>query len=540
MTLQDQAPTRRSRFQDTSLGHMTRRDALKRTAALGLGAPAFAGLLFARAAHSTAAVPARQEGSPVRGGSVRVGVAGSAGGFDPALNTTMEEIYALEHIFSSLVRTTPDMALEPDLALAWESNETGDRWTFTLRDDVTFHDGAEFTAEDVLATIDYHQNPETASLFRTNIAMIDRVEATSSTEVVFRLSYPFGEFPEQLAHYQARIMPAAKIGQMATDPVGTGPYRLEAYVPGERTVLRRYDGYFDVEGQAFLDEIQYLAIPEEATKVAALTSGGIELANEFQPTSLPLLESSPAVTATEIVSGSHQPIVMDVTQAPFDDARVRAALKLCVDREGMVAVALQEHGVPAADQVVPPTDPMYGDVPIPAQNLDRARKLLDEAGYPDGIDLTLHATPGRPGIMETALTFKDMALGAGVRVELVSHPVDVYWAEVWKHEPFLVSNWIGRPTADMMLSTVYMCGASNTESNWCNEEFDARIMAARSALDAEERRQLLADAQHILSEDGPVIVPYFRSYITAFSNRLQGFRAHPLRYLDLRRAWLDG
>ena len=538
MTLQTQTPTRRSHARDMSHRRLTRRDALKRAAALGLGAPTIAGLLSATSPHAGAAVPARQEGSPVRGGSVRVGVAGSAGGFDPALNTTMEEIYALEHIFSSLVRTTPDMALEPDLARSWDANETGDRWTFTLRDDVTFHDGAEFTAEDVLATIDYHLNPNTASLFRTNIAMIDRVEATSPTEVVFHLAYPFGEFPEQLAHYQARIMPAGKIDQMAADPIGTGPYRLEAYVPGERTVLRRFDGYFDLEGQAFLDEIQYLAIPEEATKVAALTSGGIELANEFQPTSLPLLKGSPTVTATEIISGSHQPIVMDVTQTPFDDARVRAALKRCVDREGMVAVALQGHGVPAADQVVPPTDPMYGDVPIPSQDLDRARDLLAEAGYPDGIDLTLHATPRRPGILETALTFKDMALGAGVRVELVSHPVDVYWAEVWKHEPFLVSNWIGRPTADMMLSTVYMCGASNSESDWRHEEFDARIVAARSALDPEERRQLLADAQQILAEDGPVIVPYFRSYITAFSNRLHGFRAHALRYLDLRRAWL--
>ncbi len=540
MTLRDHSPAVQSLLRDVARGRLTRRDALKRASLLGLSATALAGLWSSAPTRSAAARPAVQDGPPVRGGSVRVGVAGSAGGFDPALYTTMEEIYVLEHVFSSLVRTDPDMALEPDLAVAWESNDTGDEWTFRLREGVTFHDGSDFTANDVLATIDYNLNPETASLFRTNIAMVERVEATSPTEVVFHLAYPYAEFPEQLAHYQARIMPAGKIGQMATDPIGTGPYRLKAYVPGERTILTRYDGYFDLEGQAFLDEIQYLAIPEEATKVAALTSGGIELANEYQPTSLPILEGAPTVTTTEIVSGSHQPIVMDATQAPFDDARVRTALKLCVDRDGVVAVALQGHGVPAADQVVPPSDPMYGNVPMPAQDLERARQLLEEAGYPDGIDLTLHATPGRPGIMETALTLKDMALGAGVRVELVSHPVDVYWADVWKHEPFLISNWIGRPTADMMLSTVYMCGASNTESNWCNEEFDARIMAARAALDPEERHQLLTDAQQILSDDGPVIVPYFRSYITAYSNRLQGFRAHPLRYLDLRRAWLNG
>jgi ABC-type transport system substrate-binding protein len=269
MTLQHSSSPVQRLLRDMSRRRLTRREAFKHASRLGLSASAFAGLLSATPMRSAAALPARQDGTPVRGGSVRVGVAGSAGGFDPALYTTMEEIYVLEHIFSSLVRTTPDMELEPDLALSWASNETGDRWTFTLRDDVTFHDGEAFSAEDVLATIDYNLNPATASLFRTNIAMVDRVEATSPTEVVFDLAYPFAEFPEQLAHYQARIMTAGKMGQMATDPIGTGPYRLEDYIPGERTVLSRYDGYFDLEGQGFLNEIQYLAIAIRGTQFMA-------------------------------------------------------------------------------------------------------------------------------------------------------------------------------------------------------------------------------------------------------------------------------
>jgi peptide/nickel transport system substrate-binding protein len=375
--------------------------------------------------------------------------------------------------------------------------------------------------------------------FGTWLRQKRRTEATSPTEVVFHLSAPFGEFPELLGHYQARMLPAGKMSEMATNPIGTGPYLLDAHVPGERTVLRRFDGYFDLEGQGFLDEIQFLAIPEEATKVAALTSGGVELVHEFQPISLPLLTNAPGITTTEIITGSHQPIVMDVTQAPFDDARVRKAIKLCVDREALVAVVLQGHGEPAADQVVPPSDPMYGNLPIPAQDIARATELLNEAGYADGLDLVLQTTPGRPGMLETALTFKDMAAAAGVRVEIQSHPVDIYWADVWKKTPFFVSNWIGRPTADQMLSQVYLCDASGSESKWCNEEFDRLILDARATLDPDVRREILTEAQQILAEDGPISVPYFRSYITGYTTRLHGFAAHPLRYLDLRRAWLE-
>lgn len=520
-------------------GRLSRREALRRVSLLGLSATALAGLASVPPARA-AAFAALQSGDPIRGGTVRVGVPGSAASFDPATETILEAIWAMEHIYSSLVRITPEMELEPDLALSWESNEIGDEWTFTLREGVTFHDGSDFSSDDVVATFDYHLNPASASQFRSNITMIDRVEATSPTEIVFHLSSPYGEFPELMSHYQARMLPADGIDDLATNPIGTGPYVLDSHVPGERTVLKRYDGYFDLEGQAFLDEIQYLAIPEEATKMAALTSGGVDLVNEVQPTSLPIVQGSPNVTTTEIITGSHQPIVMDATQVPFDDPRVRTALKLAVERDGLIAVVLQGHGETAADQVVPPSDPMYGDIPIPGQDLERASELLAEAGYPDGLDLVLHTTPGRPGMLETALTFKDMAAGAGIQIEVVSHPVDVYWADIWKKMPFFVSNWIGRPTADQMLSQIYLCDASGSESKWCNPTFDALIMEARATLDADQRREILTQAQQLLADDGPVIVPYFRSYISGASSRLQGFAPHPLRYLDLRRAWLNG
>ena len=115
-------------------------------------------------------------------------------------------------------------------------------------------------------------------------------------------------------------------------------------------------------------------------------------------------------------------------------------------------------------------------------------------------------------MLETALTFKDMAAGAGINVEVVSHPVDAFWAEFWKKTPFFVSNWIGRPTAEMMLSQLYMCDSSGTEGKWCNPDFDALIMEARATLDPEARRDLLAAAVDVHAAEG----------------RHQGIRQHPV------------
>jgi peptide/nickel transport system substrate-binding protein len=517
---------------------VSRREALRRASLIGLGASAMAGLLSAGPAGQAMTLAAVQDETPRRGGSLRVAVPGSAETFDPNVAFVFEAIWACELLYSGLIRFTSDLQLEPELALSWEPNDTLDQWTFALREGVKWHDGGDFTSADVVATFDRIQDPALASPFRTSIGMVERAEATGPHEVVFHLSSPFSEFPELLSAYLARIVPAGKTDDLTRNPIGTGPYVLADWVPGERTVLRRFEDYYDLEGQAFLDEITYVSIPEEATKAAALVGGQVELANEYQPTSLPILQA-PNVTIAEIASPGFQPIVVDVDEPPFDDVRVRRALKKVVDRDGFVAVVLQGHGEPAADQPVPPFDANYGNLPIPLPDIEGAIALLAEAGFPDGLDVTLHTSPGRPGMLESALTFKDMAAPAGIRVEVQSHPIDAYWADIWKKVPIYTSNWSGRPTAEQILSLVYLCDSSATEGNWCNPEFDERVLQSRATNDPEERLALLTEAQQLLADDGPAIVPYFRSYITAFSARLHGFAPHPYRLLDLRRAWLS-
>jgi peptide/nickel transport system substrate-binding protein len=231
---------------------------------------------------------------------------------------------------------------------------------------------------------------------------------------------------------------------------------------------------------------------------------------------------------------------MRVDSEPFDDVRVRQAMKLVIDRQDYLDAVFQGMGELAADHPVPPFDPMHADIPPPERDIDQARELLEEAGYADGLDLELHTTAGRVGLQESALAFQEMAQEAGIRVEVTNHPVDAYWAEIYMERPFFMSNWSGRPVADQTLAVAYFEDAGWNETGWFSEEMEELVISARQTLDEGERRELLAQAQEIMAEEGAVVIPFFISLTGAWNERVQNFQVHPLRWVDLHDVWLEG
>jgi peptide/nickel transport system substrate-binding protein len=340
--------------------------------------------------------------------------------------------------------------------------------------------------------------------------------------------------------YYMRIIPIEDAENLATQPVGTGPYRLRSHSPGERTVLERFDDYFNADNEAWVDEIHYITISEDTGRIAALTGGTLDFINEVPPANAPLVERAENVTFQEVPTGSYQPIVMLCDTPPFDDVRVRQAIKLTLDRDEFLQAVLQGRGVTANDQPIPPVDPMHADLPIPQRDIDRAIELLEEAGHPDGLDLELHTTSGRVGLMESALTLQEMAQAANIRIEVTNHPVDSYWAEIWMEQPFHFSNWAARPMADQAFTAAYLRDSFWNESRWFNERFEEVVHTARETFDEDERRELYREAQEILSEDGGSIIAYFISLGGAWSNNVHGYQMHPLRMVDLHHVWLEG
>jgi peptide/nickel transport system substrate-binding protein len=482
---------------------------------------------------------AESSGDAQRGGTLRVGFSGSADTFDPHHNVQLDSIWINSMMYSRLIRIDNEMELQPDMATSWDSSDDGLEWTFELVDNAMFHNGRQCTAEDWVYSINRLRDPDEATAFVQDIEMIEEVEAVSDTELVINLNSVYADLPILCGMYWFRVIPEEAVESIASEPVGSGPYQLQSHSPDERTVLERFDDYYNSEEEGFLDEIHYIKIEEETTRLTGLTGDTIDFVNEVSPASLPMIQDVPDMVIEEIVTGSYQPVVMDVTETPFDDVLVRQALKLVVDRSEYLQAVLQGVGTEGNDQPVPPVDPMYADIPIPERDVDQARELLAEAGYEDGLEIELHYTAGRVGLQESALSMQEMAQEAGITIELVNHPNDSYWSDIWLNRPFYLSNWTPRPMADQALSVAYLSGASWNEAKWSNEEFDEIVREARSVLDDDERFELYTRAQEILAEDGGVIIPYFMSVTGAWKGSVQGYTMHPLRWVEFHRVWID-
>jgi peptide/nickel transport system substrate-binding protein len=548
---------------------LSRRSFMRRAAAVGLATPAIAGLLAAcgdddDAADDAADVadpgtdtddaaddaeePVDEEddsaedadtGDAQRGGTLRIAISGSAENFDPHHQTTFDSIWANGMMYNRLVRVDSEMQPVPDLAHSWEQNEDATEWIFQLHEGVMFHNGREMTAEDVVDSFNRLMDPDEGTAFAQQLEMIDSVEATGDYEVVFNMDGSYADLLTVLGFYAFRVVAVEEADSLATEPVGTGPYRLQSHSPDERTVLERFDDYFLSDEEGFLDEIHFIKIEEETSRLTALTDGTVDMVNEVSPASLPMIEGVPEIEMEEIVTGSYHIFAMQADEEPFTDVNVRRAFKLVANRSEFVQTVLQGYGVEAADQPIPPNDPMYGGIDIPERDIEEARRLLEEAGYPDGLQIELHTTAGRVGLHEAGLTFQSQAAEAGIEVDVINHPVDAYWADIWMQRPFHMSNWGQRPNADLAFTVAYVEGASWNESNWTNEEFEELLAEARGILDEDERREVYREAQQILSDEGAAFIPYFMSVIGAWRQSVHGYEMNPTRMVELHKVWID-
>ncbi|MBI3969789.1 MAG: hypothetical protein HY332_00750 [Chloroflexi bacterium] len=179
------------------------------------------------------------------------------------------------------------------------------------------------------------------------------------------------------------------------------------------------------------------------------------------------------------------------------------------------------------------------EVPIPKQDVARAQKLLADAGYPDGIDITLWTSEGRPGMVESAVTFQELARPAGIRVRIQRVPISTYWDDVWMKREFCVSNWNTRPTIDIGLTQAYHSEAKWNESFFKSPELDRLIEQGRAEPDEAKRAAIYVRAAKLLSEEGGSIIPYFRDLITAVNKRVRNFVMFPTAEYDFRSVWVE-
>ena len=500
-------------------------------------------LLIGAAAVSALPRWALAQGDAVQGGVLKISHSNRIATLNVLQLSGPAEYPCVDMLYSGLTRMGTDFGPVPDLAESWEGNADATEFTFTLRSNVTFHDGTPLTADDVVATFNAILDPATGSPARSVLNMIESVESVDPLNVRFGLSVPYADFPTSLAHSNARIVSAAALAgppaDLETRPNGTGPFKLESYDSATVTRLVRNENYF-IEGRPYLDAVEMHLFPDLAAETTNFLSGTTDVMLNVEQADYARIAASSGITALSVPSGRFVNVVMRQDQPPFDDVRVRKALAMSVDRQLLVDIVLEGLGRPARDNILSPEFPHYMEPPEVPYDPAAAKALLAEAGHPDGIKITLVAS-NRPAIRgQVAIAIKQMALPAGFDIDVESMPHDTYLANVWKKGNFYMAYWGMQPTEDGAFTLLLTSDAAFEDTAWYNKEFDDLVARGRSTLDPEERAQLYTDAQSLILRDAPYIIPFFQDVLTAHRNNVHGWTVHPLsRTYYIENIWVD-
>ncbi len=501
--------------------HPTRRTLLTGTA----GAALLPHRVFAQATPSQP--DAR---TPRRGGTLRVSVDQAASVLNPLLTRVNPEYLVSELLYSGLTRLRPDMTAESDLAESWSPNDTLTEWTFRLRDNLRFHDGSPCTARDVAATFAAILDPKTASPARTNVGPIKEVVAQDDRTALFRLSAPYADMPAALAYTDARIIPAAIAGgdlsRLSRDAVGTGPFKLVSFEPDRRIVVTRNESFYD-PSRPCVDRVEVLVYPDPTAQSSALISGDIDLMAAAGQSEYQRLSIAQGVVGLRVASGQFLNINMGCQQPPFSDPRVRRALAMTVDRTAMVGFVAQGYGTPGNDVPINAAYRFFKPVPEKQPDIAGAKTLLAEAGFPNGIDLTLIASDTPGSRTQLAIAVREMAKPAGFRIQVQTMPHATYLDQVWKKGHFYGGFYNMTATADAIFSLLYTSNAAWNETHWNNADFDAAVNAARITTDEAKRRDLYGRAQQLMYDNVPSVIPTFYDLLAARRDYVQGYVLHP-------------
>lgn len=493
-------------------GGITRRNLIGGAAA-GISFLALPGLLAG--CSSDAGASSAPSGTPTPGGTLRIAIAdvSTVDKLDPAVAFSSTAVFLSSMLYSTLIRTDLDFALVPNLAESWDINADATQWVLHLRQGVTFHDGSPLVADDVVWSLTRLFDESLASPVRGRMAAFldpSGIVATDDATVTLSLLKPHALFGEMLASYFTGIV---KAGESTFDTAnGTGPFTLTSFSPGQSFEVAKNPDYWEA-GLPYLDGIQNSAI-DSSTVLQALGSGSVDWTDALAPKSVAQLAgdarfTSPALEGDQRAVRTYF-LHMKLDTAPFDDPRVVTAFKLAADRDAIRQAVLDDLGTISGDVPVPSDDPLYpssiGERP---QNIEEARRLLAEAGYPDGIDIELPTADIQPGMVDFSVAYAETVKEAGIRVTVQQVPVDTYFDRVFGQVP-LFHDYAQRSSAYTMLSAFFQQGGAYNGTGFdADGALTAYLDQALATTDADARGAILTEALAYTADNSGTVIPFF-------------------------------
>ncbi len=489
------------------------------------------------------------EGERIEEDYLQVGVASDPVALDPhgANENVSNSINAT--IYDRLVFMNEDLELEPWLAESYEQVEDT-VWEFEIREGVTFHDGEELDAEIVKMNFDRILDEDIASPVSFIFSMIEEVEVVDEYTVRMHTDAPFAALPSHLAHPGGGIvspnMIEASYEELEAggnpfdvadeEAAGTGYFQLEDYVSGDYVTLARNDDYW--EEPANVEGVSFQVVPESLTRIGELETGGLDVIYPVNPQDMQRLEEAEGVGTYEQNSVRMAYLGFNTEAEPFDDADVRRAIYMALNKEDIVEGVLDGAGITAEGPLAPDVFGYSDSIEAPAYDPEQAQQLLEEAGYGDGLEVTLVTNDDRENEDAAALIQAQLSqIGVDVSIESYEQGTYLELAGQGDTELFLGSWGTVTLDADYGMYALYHSSNAGTSGNrafYENDEIDALLTEARQESDEDARFALYEEAQEILADELPYGYLYYPDLVTGLSDDVEGYFQYPASFYYLR------
>ncbi|MCR1832903.1 ABC transporter substrate-binding protein [Oceanobacillus caeni] len=461
---------------------------------------------------------------------IKIAMSTEVDNLDPYISAATDTQSMMDNVFDGLLDTDETGKLIPAIAESYEISDDGLTYTFTLKEGVTFHDGSDLTAEDVIYSYERLSGLNGEEPLSSQFEMIEKIEAPSDYEVVITLKEKNSAF---LAANIRPILPA-DYEEQSTNPIGAGPFKFKEYQVGQKLTLVRNEEYYDQQNIPEISEVQFIVMPDPEAAVLAMKSGEIDIILGITPQGL--LQLGDSINTVSGPQNMVQLMALNHDVEPLNDVRVRQAINLAINKDIIIETVADGKGTKLGSNFSPAMDFYYeaGLEDVYAPNIEEAKSLLQEAGVPDGFPLELTVPSDYSFHVDTAQVIVEQLSQIGIEVNIKPIEFSSWLETVYQNAQYeaTVVSFTGKLDPYEILVR-YVSDYRSNFVNYENKNYDELIKKAIAATDMEEMAGYYKEAQRLLTEDAASVYIMDPDRTIAMRNDLEGLKMYPIQKFNL-------